>query len=138
MQNLDVEETIQKYRKTKFETKKELKELITNGKKNENTEMQEKVNNVTTNEDAAKVIQEFEPIIKKKKSDIIWLTYHQGQVFQEFKEKEQFASMVSKFGVSKSTIVFKIALVKLISNYLKIKNLSLSLHYFQKYLKSNI
>ena len=50
------------------------------------------------------------------------LTYHQGQIFQKFKEKEQFVSMVSQFGVSKSTIGFKIALFKLINNYLKIKN----------------
>ena len=46
MQNLDVEETIQKNRKTKSEIKKELEESKTNGKSNENIEMQEKVNNV--------------------------------------------------------------------------------------------
>ena len=49
--------------------------------------MQEKVNNVITSEDAAKLVQEFEQIIKNKKNDIIWLTYHQGQIFQKFKEK---------------------------------------------------
>ena len=51
--------------------KKELEESITKGKSNENTEMQEKVNNVTPGEDADKVVQEFEEIIKNKKSDII-------------------------------------------------------------------
>ena len=35
----------------------------------------------------------------------------------------------------KSTIVFKIALSKLIENYPKIKNSLLSLHYFKKHLK---
>ena len=45
MQNLDVEEAIQKNRKTKFEIKK-LEELITNGKSNKNIEMQEKVSDV--------------------------------------------------------------------------------------------
>ena len=49
--------------------------------------MQEKVNNVTTTEDVAKLVLEFEQIIKNGKSDIIWLTYHQGQIFQKFKEK---------------------------------------------------
>ena len=88
MQNLNVEETIQKNRKTKLEIKKKKKEeLITNGKSNGNTEMQEKVNNVTTTEDVAKLVLEFEQIIKNGKSDIIWLTYHQGQIFQKFKEK---------------------------------------------------
>ena len=71
-----------------------------------------------------------------KKSDIVWSAYDQGQIFQKFKEKERFISdMVSKFKVSKSTIVFKIALKKLIDDYPKIKNSSLSLHYFKKHLK---
>ena len=36
MQNLDVEEAIQKNRKSKLEIKKELEGSITNGKSNEN------------------------------------------------------------------------------------------------------
>ena len=71
MQNLDVEETIQKNRKTKFETKKELEKSITNRESNENIETQEKDNNAITSEDAAKVVKEFEQIIKNKKNDII-------------------------------------------------------------------
>ena len=46
MQNLDVRETIQKIKITKLEIKKD---SITNGKKNENIDMQEKVNMCTTN-----------------------------------------------------------------------------------------
>ena len=42
MQDLDVRDTIQKIKKTKSEIKKELKESISNGKKDENTGMQEK------------------------------------------------------------------------------------------------
>ena len=64
------------------------------------------------------------------------MTYHQGQIFQKFKEKEQFVSMVSQFGVSKSTIVFKIAFFKIINNYPKKNNSSISLNYFKKYLKT--
>ena len=66
-----------------------MQESITNGKSNKNTEMQGKVNNVTTSENAAKVVQEFEQIIKNKKSDIIWLTYLQRQIFKKFKEKKR-------------------------------------------------
>ena len=62
---------------------------------------------------------------RAKKSDIIWLTYYQGQIFQKFKEKKRFVNMVTTFGVSKSTIVFKIALFKLVTNYPKIKKLFL-------------
>ena len=47
---------------------------IANGKQNENTDIEEMANNCTkSKEDAAKVIHEFEEIIKNKKSDIVWL-----------------------------------------------------------------
>ena len=94
-------------------------------------------NNCTeSQEDEAKVIHEFKEIIKNKKSDIVWLAYYQGKIFQKFTSKERFVNdVVTKFKVSKSTIVFKIALCKLIDEYPKIKNSSLSLHYFKKHLK---
>ena len=93
MKNLDVKEVIQRIKKTKPEIKKELEESITNGKRNENMDIQEKVNNCARVEDAAKVVQEFEEIIKNKKSDIMWLAYHQGQILKKFKEKERFVSI---------------------------------------------
>ena len=77
MQNLEVKDTIQKTKKTKSEIKKDLEVSISNGR-NGNTDIQEKVDNcyTTNKEDAVKVIQEFEDIIKNKKSDIIWLAYY--------------------------------------------------------------
>ena len=44
------------------------------------TGMQEKVNNAVTSENAVKVVQKFEQIIKNKKSNIIQLTKHQGHI----------------------------------------------------------
>ena len=65
--------------------------------------MADKVNGCISNEDAIKVIQDFEQMIQNKKSDIVWLAYYQGQVFQKFREKERFVSdMVLKFNVGKS------------------------------------
>ena len=78
MQNLEVKDTILKIKKTKTEIKKELEESIVNGRKNENADMQDKVNGCITNEDATKAIQEFEQIIQNKKSHIVWLAYYQG------------------------------------------------------------
>ena len=50
----------------------------------------------------------------------MWLAYYQGQIFQKFRENERFVSdMVSKFKVSKSILVFKIALKKLIDDFPK-------------------
>ena len=63
MQNLDVKDTNLKIKKTKTEIKRELKDSIVNDRRNENLDMQDKVNGCVTNEDAAKVIQEFEKII---------------------------------------------------------------------------
>ena len=63
--------------KTKSEIKRELEDSIANGRKNENTDIQQMVENCTASEeDATKVIQEFEEIIRNKKSDIIWLAYY--------------------------------------------------------------
>ena len=57
MQNLDVKGTIQKIKKNKPDIKKELEESITKEKKNENTDIQQKVNICLTNKEyAAKVV----------------------------------------------------------------------------------
>ena len=137
MQNLEVKDAILTTKKTKSEINKELEDSIANGKKNENTHIEEMAKNCTeSEEDAAKVIHKFEEIIKNKKKDIVWLAYYLGKIFQKFRSKERFVNdVVTKFKVSKSTIVFKIALCKLIDEYPKIKNSSLSLHYFKKHLK---
>ena len=75
-------------------------------------------------------------ITRNKKSDLVWLAYHQGKVFKKFRSKERFVNdLVSKFKVSKSTIVFKIALSRLIDDYPKVKDSSLSFQYFKKHLK---
>lgn len=43
--------------------------------------------------------------------------------------------MVNQSGVSKSTIIFKIYIVRLIDKYAKIKNSWLSLHFLKIYFK---
>ena len=65
MHNLKVKEAILTTRKTKSDIKKELEDSISNGKMNENTDIEEMARNCMENqEDAAKVIHEFEEIIK--------------------------------------------------------------------------
>ena len=139
MQNSEVKDAILTTKKTKSEIKKELEDSTANGKKNENTDIEEMTNKCTeSEEDAAKVIHEFEEIIENKKSmaNIVWLTYYEDKIFQRFQPKVRFVNdMVTKFKVRKSTIVFKIALCKMIDEYPEIKNSSLSLHYFKKHLK---
>ena len=132
MQNLEVKDTILKIKKTKTEIKKELEDSIINGRKNENTDMQDKVNGCITNEDAIKVIQDFEQIIQKEERHRM-VSLLSRSIFPKLREKEKFVSyMVSKLNVSKSTIVFKNALKKLIEDFPRIKDSSLSLHYLKK------
>ena len=60
-----MKEAILTTRKTKSDTKKELEDSISKGKMNENTDIEEMARNCMENqEDAAKVIHEFEEIIK--------------------------------------------------------------------------
>ena len=83
-----------------------------------------------------KLFTNLKKLLRTKKSDIEWLAYYQGKIFQKFRSKERFVNdVVTKFKVSKPTIVFKIALSKLIGKYPQMKNSSLSLHYFKKHLK---
>ena len=88
-------------------------------------DIQQRAENCTANkEDAAKFIQKFGEIIRNKKRCVVWLAYYQGEIFQKFRSKEWFVNdTVSKLKVSKSTIVFKIALSRLIDDYPKIKSL---------------
>ena len=94
------------------------------------------VNFTANEEDEVKVIQEFEEIIQNKKSDIVWPAYYQGKIFQRLRSKERFVdNIVSKFKVSKSTILFKIALSRLINDYPKSKGLFAVASLFKKNLK---
>ena len=71
MQNLEVKDTILKIIKRISEIKREPEDSIVNGERNENADMQDKVNGCITNEDAVKATQEFEQIIQNKKRDIV-------------------------------------------------------------------
>ena len=89
MQNLEVKDAILTTKKTKSEIKKELEDSLASSKKNENADIEEIANNYTeSKEGAAKAISKFEEIIKNKKSDIVWLAYHQGKIFQKFRSKK--------------------------------------------------
>ena len=57
MQNLKVNETIKKTRKTKEEIKKELADSLINIEKNENRDIEEKASKVEKCKDAASVIR---------------------------------------------------------------------------------
>ena len=71
-------------------------------------------------EKAAEIIKQYEDIIKTKKKGIINVAFHQEQIFKRFKEKVKFAKLVSKFGIHKTTIIFKTIVFKLCEKYHKL------------------
>ena len=70
-------------------------------------------------EKSAEIIKRYEDIIKTKKKRIIDVTYHQGQLFKRFKEKEKFTKLVRELGIHQTTITFKINVFKLCKKILQ-------------------
>ena len=71
--------------------------------------------------DEAVDIVNMEKIIRNKKSNILWLAYQQGQIFEKFIPNENFLDIIKKLGIRKSTVLFKISIVKLLNKYLRVK-----------------
>ena len=65
----------------------------------------------------------------------MWLAYQQGQIFETFQLKDNFIDMANKFGISKSTMVFKASILKFINKYPRMKRFSLSLHFWNNSFK---
>ena len=70
-------------------------------------------------QEAMEIIKECENIIKMNKKKIIGFAYEQVKIFKKFKEDTNFKNLVEQFGISKSTIIFKINIVKLVDKYKK-------------------
>ena len=86
-------------------------------------------------EKAAEKIKWYEDIIKTKKKGIINVTFHQGQIFKRFKEKEKFTKLVSELGIHKTIIIFKINVFKLCKKYPKLLKSSIGLGFLKNYHK---
>ena len=117
------------------EIKKQLLESIIINEAVESEELNREAEEVQDPEEAAKVIQMYENIIKTKKKGIISIAYHQGKVFKKFKDKEKFITLVSRLGIHKNTIIFKINVFKLCERYLKLLGSSIALGFFKNYHK---
>ena len=86
-------------------------------------------------EEAAEIIKCYEDIIKTKNKGIINVSYHQGQVFKRFKEKEKFAKLVGELGIHKTTIIFRINVFKLCKKYPKLLKTSIGFGFLKNYHK---
>ena len=100
-------------RLSKEEIKTKLLELITIDQVLEYEDLNKEAEQVQDSERTAEITKRYEDIIKTKNKGIINVTYHQGQVFKRFKEKEKFAKFVGELRIHKTTIIFRINIFKL-------------------------
>ena len=96
-------------------------------------ELKQKVDKVEKLEDAADVIKTYKDLICTKKKSIIPIAFHQAKVFKWFKDKENFIKLVKEFKVHKSTIIFKINILKLIDKHPKLMKSSKTLGVLKNY-----
>ena len=59
------------------------------------------------------------------------IAYQQGKIFKKFKTNNKFISAVSAFKISKTTINFKIDIVKFIDMYPEMQTPCISLYYLK-------
>ena len=52
------------------------------------------LNSIKSPDEAADAVNNIEKIIRSKKSNILWLAYQQGQIFEKFKENESFIDII--------------------------------------------
>ena len=86
-------------------------------------------------EKAEEITKRYEDIIKTKKKGVINVAYHQGKVFEKYKQKEKFANIVSELRIHKSTIIFEINVFKLCEKYPKLLKSSIGFGFFKNYHK---
>ena len=87
--------------------------------------------NVDNLDDAAKLVEKIERIIKSKKNNILILAYYQGIIFKKFKENKKFTGAVSNLKIGEATINFKIGIIKFLDNYPTMRKSSASLHFLK-------
>ena len=98
-------------------------------------DLSKKADNVKNCQEAAKIIKECENMIKANKKNIIHFAYEQGKIFRKFKEDAKFKNLVEQFGINRTTIIFKINVVKLVNKYPERLTSSVTLNFLKNYYK---
>ena len=109
-----------------------LQDSLINSKEEIETKGLEQLIRTTGNpNDAIGLVKKLDKLTKCSKNNILVWAYQQGKVFQKFKSNNKFVSAVTEFGISKTTINFKIDIVKFIENYPKTKKPCVPLFYLK-------
>ena len=97
--------------------------------------MSARVDTVEDSQEALKIIEEYDNIIKTNKKNTILFAYEQGKIFKRFKEHRIFKNLVEQFKINKSTIIFKINIAKLLNKHPKILTSLITLNFLKSYYK---
>ena len=122
-------------RPSKEEIKKQLLESMIADEVVEFEDLSKEAEEIREPEKAAEVIKWYKDIVKMKKKGIISVAYYQGKVFKRFKENEKFVKLVSELGIHKTTIIFKVNVVKLCKKYPKLPKSSIGVGFLKNYHK---
>ena len=86
-------------------------------------------------QEAVKIIKECDNMIKTNKKNIIRFAYEQGKIFKKIKEDTKSKNLVEQFGINRSTMIFKINVVKLGDKYPKMLKSSMTLNFLKSFHK---
>ena len=115
--------------------KKQLIESMLVNEVLESDELNKQAEKAKDPKEATDVIKQYEDIVRTKKEGIINITFHQGKVFKQFKEKDKLITLVNQFNRHKTTIIFKINIYKLCKKYAKLLKSSVGLGFLKNYHK---
>ena len=124
----------QSRRLNKEQIKKQLIESFVSDDANKK-ELSARADAITDYREAMEIIKECESIIRTNKKKIIGFAYEKGKIFKKFKEDTNFKNLVEEFGISKSTIIFKLNMVKLVDKYKQMLTSSVTLNFLKSYFK---
>ena len=117
---------------TEEQVLKKLRDSLINSKKEiEAKGLERTVKNTSDSTDAIELVKKIDKIIKCSKNNILMFAYQQGRVFQKFKMNKGFSNALIEFAISKTTINFKIDIVKFINQHPRMRKSSISLFYLK-------
>ena len=93
--------------------------------------LEQTVKNTSDPNDTIELVKKIEEMINCRKNKILMFAYQRGRVFQKFKMNKGFSNAVIEFGISKTTINFKIDIVKFINQHSGMRKSSISLFYLK-------
>ena len=88
--------------------------LINNKEEIETKGLEQLIENTNNLNDAIELVKKIDKLTKRSKKKILTLAYQEGKISQRFKMNNRFVSAATEFGISKTTINFKIDIVNFI------------------------